>query len=245
MPASMHESFEHPASPSARIWRYMDFTRFIAMLETSSLWFCRTDHLGDPFEGSISQLNIDQEEALFQQFAPAIITSPVMAKARNVWRQCSFMNCWYLSEHESAAMWRLYSKTNESIAIETDFSRLFDSLDESCFVGLVKYMDYEREAVPTGNLFNALVRKRLSYEHEKELRALYWDSEAAARITTGSDEKMPVGVSKRIKIDALILRVHVAPNAAQWFVDLVSKVIQHYGYGFHVKQSDLNKQPIF
>jgi len=33
------------------IWRFMDFTKFVSLLETNSLFFCRLDKLGDPFGG--------------------------------------------------------------------------------------------------------------------------------------------------------------------------------------------------
>ena len=33
------------------LWRYMDFTKFVSLLEKSALFFPRADKLGDPFEG--------------------------------------------------------------------------------------------------------------------------------------------------------------------------------------------------
>ena len=39
------------------IWRYMDFTKYIALLIEKALFFSRADHLLDPFEGSISRGN--------------------------------------------------------------------------------------------------------------------------------------------------------------------------------------------
>ncbi len=50
----MHEKhvlFRAPANESERIWRYMDFTKFVSMLHSESLFFCRADKLSDPFEG--------------------------------------------------------------------------------------------------------------------------------------------------------------------------------------------------
>ena len=124
-------------------------------------------------------------------------------------------------------MWRLYSKADESIAIESNYQRLFDVLDGSCFVGLVDYIDYENEAIPPNNYFNALLRKRKSYGHEHELRALYWDGSAAQSILHPSsneidNNEMPDGIAKQIKLGELILGVRIAPNADQWFVDLIS-----------------------
>jgi len=33
-----------------KLWRYMDFPKFAAMLEDRALWFTRPDQLSDPFD---------------------------------------------------------------------------------------------------------------------------------------------------------------------------------------------------
>ena len=40
-----------PLPDDAVLWRYMDFTKFVSLLEKSSLFFARADKLEDPFEG--------------------------------------------------------------------------------------------------------------------------------------------------------------------------------------------------
>jgi hypothetical protein len=50
---SEHETCLKPANENAKIWRYMDFTKFVSLLEKKALFFCRADKLGDPFEGVI------------------------------------------------------------------------------------------------------------------------------------------------------------------------------------------------
>jgi hypothetical protein len=57
MPSPDHPVFTKPQDPNVPIWRYMDFTKFVSMLENSALYFCRSDLLGDPFEGSFSKAN--------------------------------------------------------------------------------------------------------------------------------------------------------------------------------------------
>lgn len=37
--------------PSAKLWRYTDFAKFLFLLERRALWFSRLDTLGDPYEG--------------------------------------------------------------------------------------------------------------------------------------------------------------------------------------------------
>ena len=39
-------------APETELWRYMDFAKFVSMLEQRSIYFARADVLGDPFEGA-------------------------------------------------------------------------------------------------------------------------------------------------------------------------------------------------
>lgn len=50
-----HPCFEQPVLPDAVLWRYMDFPKFVSMLHERALYFCRSDVLGDPLEGSLTQ----------------------------------------------------------------------------------------------------------------------------------------------------------------------------------------------
>ena len=49
-----HPSFQ-PIGKRTKIWRYMDFAKFVSFLSKRSLYFCRVDKLGDPFEGTLSE----------------------------------------------------------------------------------------------------------------------------------------------------------------------------------------------
>ena len=42
------------------IWRYLDFSKYVDVISTSKLFFCRSDHLGDPFEGSCPERHVDR-----------------------------------------------------------------------------------------------------------------------------------------------------------------------------------------
>jgi hypothetical protein len=53
--------------PETRLWRYMDFAKFVAMLEHRSIYFARADMLDDPFEGASGYLDF---------FRRAVSTAP-------------------------------------------------------------------------------------------------------------------------------------------------------------------------
>lgn len=46
-----HPIFEPELEDNTRLWRYMDFTKYVSMLSTRSLFFVRLDKLGDRWEG--------------------------------------------------------------------------------------------------------------------------------------------------------------------------------------------------
>ncbi len=52
-----HPVFEPELPPNAHLWRYMDFTKFVSLLSTRSLFFTRLDKLKeeDPWEGTFPE----------------------------------------------------------------------------------------------------------------------------------------------------------------------------------------------
>lgn len=75
-----------------------------------------------------------------------------------------------MSEYESAAMWDLYLKSNEGIAIQTDYTSLFNILnnsDKDIYLTKVVYSDYDETEFPITNLFYPYVHKRTSFSHEQ------------------------------------------------------------------------------
>ncbi|CAB3753058.1 hypothetical protein LMG29739_01655 [Paraburkholderia solisilvae] len=253
-----HALFRAPANAGERIWRYMDFTKLVSMLHTQSLFFCRADKLSDPFEGSYTASTIRRFEERGEEIAREFEDNAHFVKnmrdglaaisgVRRQARERTATNCWHRNERDSAAMWSLYLKSDEGIAVASTYARLCDSVRESesqVLIGVVEYIDYETESFPHfGNLFSPYLHKRKSFEHEKELRAVVQaDSTAHGRAVEPWNEG---GVSIRVDLDALIEAVYIAPSAPAWFADVVAATIARFGRTFTVVQSDLSKEPLF
>jgi len=47
-----HPTFLQPESENIKVWRYLDFTKFLSLIDSSCLYFTRVDRFDDPFEGS-------------------------------------------------------------------------------------------------------------------------------------------------------------------------------------------------
>jgi hypothetical protein len=243
---SDHEVFQKPTNENSRIWRYMNFTKFVSLLEMKALFFCRSDKLGDPFEGSLSQANVRLRPIVYKGKIPDDMLKVLPTTFKEI-RRFTIINCWNLSECESAALWNLYVKNNEGVAIQSTFSRLkqcFDSQeDQPVFLGKVKYIDYKNEWLPEGNLLFPFMHKRRSFEHEQELRAIIM------KFPTTSFNIAPdifdQGEYVEVNLNTLIENVYVSPTSSEWFKKLVESVMKKYELDFTPVRSDLDDAPVY
>ena len=102
-----HPVFEKPENEDVKIWRYMDFTKFVSLLEKQALFFCRTDKLGDLFEGSYTKVNIERRSAIYkkkldslpaqlQPFRDVIEREPKNYSGfLKMLRKHVYVNCWH------------------------------------------------------------------------------------------------------------------------------------------------------
>lgn len=201
----------NPPPDDAILWRYMDFTKFVSLLDKRSLFFSAADKLRDPFEGSISEVNVQLHPIVYKNrtedqrrsFIQGLKTLP----------RFHLINCWHENPYESEAMWRLYAREEDGIAIKTDFDSFKKSFicSETIFIGKVSYIDYKREFVPEDNAFHLFLHKRKSFAHEHEVRAISMrmgeDDEISIKLRTGS----LFGVYYEVDLFLLIKEVIVAP----------------------------------
>jgi len=240
MPSSKNPLLKPPSNPRIKIWRYMDFTKFVSLLEDEALFFCRGDSFEDPFEGSYTKLNL--EIAATEWGILSLGVSHIYMRIR----QWTMINCWHMNEHESAAMWRLYAKTNEAICIQSTYERLRQCLDEKTYIGEVKYIDYNTDAIPEYDSVSAFLHKRKSFEHEREVRAIIQELPTTSENYENYDAAPPdSGISKKVNLDQLIEAIYIAPFSPAWFHGLVKKVVAKYGLNKPVNQSSLDDKPTF
>lgn len=224
-----------PSDPNARLWRYMDFTKYVELISSRMLYFCRSDLFRDPYEGTLTNRNIDSYNN--SEFGVE------MVEIYKRMPHCTFINCWHMNQFESAAMWDLYAKTNESVAIETTYSKLSGIIDSKTIIGMVNYLDYSSEMIPEHNTYYPFMHKRKSFEHEKEVRLVLQDLGEDWRLYPKQNPNIEAGRKVGIDIDSVISAVHVSPSASQWFFELVKNVTQNYGISIEVNQSSLYNTP--
>ena len=236
-------------SDSSSLWRYMDFTKFVSTLEKSTLYFCRADCLGDPFEGSYPRANTPIREDLKRQLEElagqdeGVKYLKLTSDSNRFIRKITFLNCWHVSEFESAAMWRLYAKTNEAVAVRSTYRKLRTCLHEAIITRPIQYLDFDKEMIPETNKLFPFFFKRRSFEHEKELRAAVMSGPRSDLPFEGT--KLEQGIHVKVDLRALIVRIMVAPSAPDWFLELVQSVAMEYGVSSEVARSSLDEEPFF
>jgi hypothetical protein len=232
-----HPTFEPPENDDAKVWRYMDLTKFVWMLDKQCLYFCRADVLKrqDPYEGSLlpSELLKSVPVPVAQNFTAGITSSgpPVT------------VNCWHLSDYESAAMWKLYAGENKGIAIQSTFGRMkrsFEGFADNVYIGEITYMDYRAQTYPgCGDKFKGFLTKRKSFEHEKELRVLIWET---SKLTKRTDDG---SVLANVNLKELIENIYISPFSPVWNRDTVQAIVKKFGLGIQVQQSELDREPLY
>ena len=257
-----HPAIRQPSDTSIAVWRYMDFAKYVAMLRTRSVHFARLDTLGDPFEGSLSRSEYEQWKRVAEdgeakgELPPAWrghYFDVLMGNARRA-RKESYVSCWHMNRGESEAMWKLYASSGYAIAICSTYKLLAEALPSQYeptdhlgpFLGVVDYADHHVDDLPRGNIFHAIMHKRLSFVHEQECRAVIWRAGPQNQIGPTPQNVLdgyPPGVAVPTPLDSLVQRVVVSPAAPSWFTDTVADITSQYSYSFSVEQSALTTKP--
>lgn len=258
MPYQAHFSFTEPEPETARLWRYMDLAQFLSILEKEALFFPSVATLGevDPYEGEPLPAKIRAAQA---RGPDDLRTFRLHCE---VFKHLNFYNSWHMSDDKSDAMWKLYLKGSQGIAIQSTVARVKTSfqntITHTVYMALVEYIDYEH-FLPSSMLVGSsdYMYKRRAFRHEQEVRIGTYNCDVrpqffdnagfidvskpgvtVADILLYPDRK---GVYVPANISALIERVVVYPFAPVWFSDLVMALCKRLGYAFEVVPSEMGR----
>lgn len=231
------------------LWRYMDYSKFMQLLTQKSLYFCGARNFEDPFEGQYAwgpKGNVEfvnTQRNLHLKYGGGMEFESFMSMNMKTLNDISFqtyINCWHQSEHESEAMWKLYcNNPAEGVLIKTTEDKLRNSLEESNLEKLhlnsVKYVrnHWIKQYNPEKEVF---FRKRSSFEHEKEFRAIFQKNPYE-----GSMPKH--GHLVPVDLNNLIQEIRVSPLSSKSFYELVGSSTVNAGITVSVMNSEIEIQP--
>lgn len=140
----------------------------------------------DPFENLVFQQKATLSDGTSVSFDPI--------------RNRFYGQCWTLSQNETDALWRIYSHDKDGVRVKTTLRKLFDNFYDtsniyaavSFFLGKIIYesnesitkelesSDYLSKVlndVSGRSMVQTLLVKRKEFEHENEVRLIYFSSE--------------------------------------------------------------------
>src|SRR5580765_5257011 len=90
-----------PGSDDAEIWRFMPFNRFLNLMNTGELYFCRSDIFGR--NGGDEREGLPMEEyarAVCANMGPGHDLDDTLGHLEQD-KEAYFISCWYLFDHET------------------------------------------------------------------------------------------------------------------------------------------------
>ena len=243
-----------PTDQNVSIWRYFRLDRFMDFVEHAQAHFARLDQFPDQFEGVLPSTTVSLPKDGFRNKPrnPEDTLTDFEMLIRDINRigkLCTYANCWYTSEYESEAMWRLFGANG--VAIRSSFARLCASFSEemrSVYIGEMRYLDFRSEQPPTyGNTLAIAYYKRREFEHEREIRAVV--VECPEDYQSGSppydtyQDIHPRGLKIATDLNMLIDGIVLAPGYTQAAEEQVSALMKQHGLDKPIMPSTLDDLP--
>lgn len=245
------EPFHNQPADDASLYRYVTIDKLLDFLFSGRIPLVRLTEFNDRLEGvDIQHLLWNYTgDKLSEDFSELVggtfkyITTNFFPTKRNnysrqreIFQRSNFASCWYVSNHESVAMWQLYSNP-DSVAIRVPYKNISDEiknynfkLPHNQFVRL-RYgcIDYHRfnnldelsKIVLQGN--SQGFTKDESFRHENEFRIML-----ESKVTEEKKvERKPMILDEQVKKLNELYDIKVIPFDLVNFKDLPFEIVFH------------------
>lgn len=234
------------------IVKYMDLAKFISLLQTESLFFCRLDKMEDKFEGTSPKLSIKQNEKWYRSLYTEghFKTNNVDESVANdllerqemeeKFKKLACISCWNKNTTESYALWKIYSDINKGIMVTSSVYNLiesFNSTPENIQLSEIKYINHSTDYIPNNNSNFPIIHKNLAYSYEQELRLIYQVEAENGLIYNWKPQENGKYLKTNLKI--LIEEIVLSPYSPEWFYDIIKDLLFKYGIDKKIKYSEL------
>lgn len=217
-----------PEDPDTIVWKYLDLSKFLDLLLSKKLFMSRSDKFEDQYEGTFS-------EPTFEEIRKIAENNPKFLSYYKSHREKIAISSWHINEYESFAMWQIFTKNNEGLAIQSTVGRLKEALKPERrteqYIGEVNYIDYKKEYIPFNDTFFPFLFKRKSFQYEREVRII-------SDVTQNKIE-LNDGLKIDVDIQQLIEKIYIHPKSENWYKNLVIQLMEQLGFNFSIEKSDL------
>jgi hypothetical protein len=217
-----------PNDPNTIVWKYLDLSKFLDLLLSKKLFMSRSDKFEDQYEGTFS-------EPTYEEIRKIAENNPKFLSYYKSHREKIAISSWHINEYESFAMWQIFTKNNEGLAIQSTIGRLKEALQPERkteqYIGEVNYIDYKKEYIPFNDAFFPFLFKRKSFQYEREVRI----------ISDVTQNKIEINDGLKIDVDIhqLIEKIYIHPKSENWYKNLVIQLMEQLGFNFSIEKSDL------
>lgn len=223
--------------------KYLDITKFLSLLQTKTLFFCRLDKFEDKYEGTLPERNKEHYklwmESILQNLNPDQKVSLEDLEEKllsylemsDKFKSLNCISCWNKLENESYALWKIYSNVNQGIMIKSSVERLkkaFSDTREEIQLSEIKYINHKVDKIQSGNMNFPLIHKNIAYHYEDEIRLIHTLKFKNGFTYDWHKEKNPNGKNLQVNVEDLIEEIVISPFAEKWFYDVVKNVMKVY-----------------
>lgn len=251
-----HPAFPAPPQTEVSLWRYLDFDKFDWLVNSRRLFMPAAHFLGDPLEGTspaghLKWWNLQVKNAISEEQRQVIEKNKkLLLSFANAFRPNYYVSCWHMSELESKEMWQCYTKTPEAVAVRSSFRALRASLPAYVEIGMVRYINYATEQLPSLNMFEYIMHKSNGFSFEREVRAVAFppateglgSSHFQANHFESETQKGFLVFAPEIDIAHLVHSVVVHPNATSEFFAKITSACESAGLSKPVNSAYLEKE---
>lgn len=217
-----------PEDNDTIVWKYLDLSKFLDMLLSQQLFMSRSDKFEDQYEGTFS-------EPTFEEIKKIAANKPEFLDYYKSHREKVVISSWHINEYESFAMWQIFTKNNEGLAIQSTIGRLKEALQPENrieqYIGNVNYIDYKKEYIPFDDAFFPFLFKRKSFQYEREVRII---SDVSTKNISVND-----GLKINVDVSQLIEKIYIHPKSENWYKKLVIELVSKLNFNIEIEKSDL------
>ncbi len=245
----------------SKLWRYYDVIKFLTLIN-GEMYFVRADKFEDKYEGAIPKqnylhyVNFIKNKGEYSANINYEIKNEFLDKF-NERKKKAAISCWHLNESESAAMWEVYSKAGQGIAVCTTVQKLQklekpEGYEMEMFK--VDYTDFDRTYDEDFIKYELLPFKikRKEFEYEHEFRIMLYQKKAenpgkAKKITQDfiselnylPEEGVKISINTSEIIDEIIASPHMKEYEVAEIQKLLDLINKNKGSNFIIKRSRL------
>ena len=236
-----HNNYRLPENENEVIWRYMDLWKFEDLLQKKSLYFSTIKNMGDKFEGRIPASIADIWIKKFEnEKNHSMIKTIECLKSYEHVLNYNIL-CWNMSQSESFALWKIYTKNSKAIAIKSNIKSLKESLEINEFwqyIGLVNYYSNPLNFNFDSNIMNLAINKFNYYNFENELRIVNF---IPGKLKSNFPENIEGGdILVPVDLNCLIESIYLAPNASETEYNYISQLLKENNLSKNIMISGIN-----